>query len=294
MYLKHYHFESAPFENSPDPRFFYASDDHMEALAAIEYTVRMRKGIVLVTGEIGAGKTTVSHTLLTRISDSSDVCHIHQGADTRIQLIKQICQTLGLDFKDNPDRCDYLDALKEELLIKHAEGRSVVVIVDEAQALPIEVLDEIRLLSNIETTSVKLLQFVLIGQPELRELLHNPMLQSLCQRIVMAHHLTIMSPLDMRSYIAHRLTVAAGKQSAKISITSEAMAAVYQHTHGVPRLVNTLLDSALLMGYASGIYIIDHHLVNSVARNAFSHFYSNHQTELSESKQNAFVLNQAA
>lgn len=266
MYYEHYQLKLGPFDNSPDPRFFFASEDHTEAMAAIEYTVRMRKGMVLVSGGIGTGKTTISQTIKTRLSDAVDAITLHQGIDTPIQLIKQLCRSLNVVVGSNDDRSDLLAGLQDQLLARQGSGKPVVVIVDEAQAMSIEVLDEIRLLSNIETTTDKLLQFILIGQPEIRTILQRQELAPLRQRIVLAHHLSALSLKDVKAYVNHRIRVAGDGNMVKLTVTDSAYAVIYEYTRGIPRLINCLMDGALLIGYARGTHEIHDGIVKTVIR----------------------------
>lgn len=266
MYYEHYQLKYGPFDNSPDPRFFYASEDHTEAMAAIEYTVRMRKGMVLVSGDIGTGKTTISQTIKARLSDTVETVTLHQGIDSPIQLIKQLCRALNVVVGSEDDRSDLLAGLQDQLLARKGSGKPVVVIVDEAQALSIAVLDEIRLLSNIETTTDKLLQFIMIGQPEIRTILQRKELAPLRQRIVLAHHLSALSLSDVRDYVNHRIRVAAEGRAANVTITNAAYAVIYEYTRGIPRLINCLMDGAMLIGYARGTHEIHDGIVKTVIR----------------------------
>ncbi|MEM6505367.1 MAG: AAA family ATPase, partial [Planctomycetota bacterium] len=165
MYESYYHLATAPFENTPDPRFFFASEQHSEALAAIEYTIRMRKGIVLITGPIGAGKTTVSRAMLRRCGESSTVIQLAHGHRTADELITHMLHRLGLPDATNGSHAQRLERLEQHLLHCAASGKPVVLFVDEAQTLSDAALEELRLISNFDTEQTKLLQLVLIGQP---------------------------------------------------------------------------------------------------------------------------------
>ena len=267
MYCEFYRLQMMPFENTPDPRFFFASEDHREALASIEYTIRMRKGMVLISGEIGSGKTTVSYALQHSVGDAAHVALIRQGLNTGRQLLKQICKAMALPVSGKSDRTEMIDAIEEALLEPHNAGKPVVLVIDEAQMHSTAVMHEIRMLSNLETPTRKLIQIVLIGQPEIRKMMEKPALDALRQRIVLCHHLQPMSQSDTGRYIEHRLNVAAAPGEPDVRFDEAAVDAIYQFTGGVPRLINVVADNCLLVSYVRSARWIDASIVQTVTEN---------------------------
>lgn len=248
MYTQHFHFERPPFENTPDPRSFFASEQHREALAAIEYCVRMRKGYVLVTGHIGSGKTTVGRTMLDRCSGSAKIVGVMHGHDSPLELLKQILSGLGARYEPTDDRPRLLQRLQHRLRLWAVQQRPVVIYIDEAQTLSDAALEELRLLSNLDTDTQKLIQVVLIGQPELRQRIRSPRFSALRQRIALAKELRPLSRADTGLYIAHRLR-AASIDPAKpdVSFTPLAVDQIHAFTGGTPRLINFTCDNCLLL-----------------------------------------------
>lgn len=249
MYETYYHLAAAPFENTPDPRFFFASDQHNEALAAIEYTIRMRKGIVLITGQIGAGKTTVSRAMLRRCGESATVIQLAHGHRTADELITHMLHRLGLSDAERGSHAHRLERLEQHLLHCAAAGRPVVLFVDEAQTLSDAALEELRLISNFDTEQTKLLQLVLIGQPELRERLNQESLAPLRQRIIIARKLRPLNVNEVARYIDHRLRVASeDPDQVRVRFDPKAVQRIAAFTGGVPRLINAVCDHCLLLG----------------------------------------------
>ena len=206
MYETFYQFKRLPFENTPDPKFFFETEQYREALAAVEYVVRMRKGFVLVTGDAGTGKTTVGRTMCQRCEDAT-VVHVLPGHTDRSHLFRQILQSLDLDVKRDDDRASMISRLRQHLIAQSEKDRTVILLVDEAQAAPDEVLEELRLLSSLDTASQKLVQVVLLGRPELRSRIVRPQL-ALGDRIALAKRLGALTRGQTRAYIDHRLSVA--------------------------------------------------------------------------------------
>ncbi len=264
MYRKHYHLKLLPFENTPDARFLYTSEDHKEALAGIEYTIRMRKGLVMVSGEIGAGKTIITHVLKKRIGDAAHCILLRQGHTDPIEFLRYVCRSLQINVRPNADRGEMLELVEDVLVRYHSIGKPVVLIFDEAQMLSKPVLHEIRMISNIETETSKLIQMVLMGQPELQGVLQEPEMAPLRQRIALSHHLRGMSLQDTGKYIAHRLKVASGGRNSEIEFMQPAVHAIHQFTRGIPRLVNFVADNCLLVGYVKSVSIIDAGIVRHV------------------------------
>ena len=248
MYLGFFGLNEKPFAITPDPRYLYLSERHAEALAHLLYGVNESGGFIQLTGEVGTGKTTVVRTLLSRVPHHADVAVILNPRMTPIEFLLTICEELGLDLADT-DRDSVkqmVDALNRRLLAAHAEGRRVIVIVDEAQNLSTEVLEQVRLLTNLETPTQKLLQIILIGQPELRELLDRTELRQLAQRITGRYHLEPLSPEETQGYVRHRLRVAG---AAEEIFAPSALAEVHRVSAGIPRVINVTCDRALLGAY---------------------------------------------
>jgi general secretion pathway protein A len=251
MYNDFYRFRESPFNITPDPRFLFFSDKHREAFNHILFGIRERKGFIQITGEVGAGKTTVCRAILGELSSQFRTALILNPLLTSAQLVRSILIELGEKPK-KLDRAGYLERLNAYLLDQATQGNDVVLFIDEAQDLSTELLEEVRLLSNLETDQRKLLQIVLIGQPELREKLNNRNLRQLRQRITVRYHLTPLSREETQRYIAHRLRVA-GATDGHPTFTPWAMWAIHRYSRGVPRLINAICDKALLYGFVNGI-----------------------------------------
>jgi general secretion pathway protein A len=248
MYLSFFGLTEKPFAITPDPRYLYLSERHAEALAHLLYGINESGGFIQLTGEVGTGKTTVVRTLLSRVPHHADVAVILNPRVTPVEFLLTICEELGLGISD-ADRDSVkqmVDALNRRLLAAHAEGRRIIVIVDEAQNLSAEVLEQVRLLTNLETPTQKLLQIILIGQPELRELLDRTELRQLAQRITGRYHLEPLSREETQGYVRHRLRVAG---SGEEIFTPSALAEVHRVSQGIPRVINVSCDRALLGAY---------------------------------------------
>lgn len=246
MYTNYFGLTEAPFSIAPDPRFLYLSDQHREALAHLLYGVNSNGGFVLLTGEVGTGKTTVSRCLLEQMPENAEVAYILNPKYSVMGLLSAICDDLGIDYSPSSEMKDYVDALNEHLLENHRNNRQTVLIIDEAQNLSADVLETIRLLTNLETTTRKLLQVILIGQPELLAMLERPELRQLNQRITARYHLRTLRQEELAGYIAHRLSVAGVECRL---FPEETIRHLYRLTNGVPRLVNIVCDRALLGTY---------------------------------------------
>lgn len=252
MYEQYYNFETLPFECTANPRFFFASEHHREALAAIEYTIRMRKGIVMVTGAIGSGKTTVGRTMLQRCADQATIVQILHGPNKGHELIKHVLRTLNISYKKVDDHTEMLEKLELHLRDSAHRGKPVVLFVDEAQTLSDEALEELRLISNFDSDTQKLLQLVLIGQPELRDRIREPQMAPLRQRIVMAKVLQPLTLHETAGYILHRL-VASSRDPRSLGVTfaADAIETLYARSRGIPRLINVICDNCLLLGFVN-------------------------------------------
>jgi general secretion pathway protein A len=267
MYCPFHGLKTQPFELTPDPRFFFAGEDHRESLAGIEYAVRMRKGMVLITGECGAGKTTVGQTLIQRLGDAASVVLVRNAPENAKALLRSVCRGLGMEAPTGAERGDLFDAIEAELLVRHRAGRAVVLIVDEAQMLAPAVLEEIRLLSNIETPTAKLMQIMLLGSTELEAALAGPALQGLRQRIVVAHRLRSLSPQEVDRYLMHRLKVASAPAPVQVRFEEAAIAGIYAATGGLPRMINVVADNCLLVAFVRSTHVIDRSIVDAVTSN---------------------------
>jgi general secretion pathway protein A len=272
MYASFFGLKHEPFSIAPDPRYLFMSERHREALAHLLYGVKGGAGgFVLLTGEIGAGKTTVCRCLLEQIPKRCNVAYIFNPKLTALELLKTVCDEFHVPYHHEgpgtPTVKDYLDPLNEFLLKTHAVGLNNVLIIDEAQNLGIGVLEQLRLLTNLETNQRKLLQIVLIGQPELRTMLGQPELEQLAQRVIARYHLGALTEAETVKYLRHRLGVA-GLTGAN-PFTRRAMQRIHLRSRGVPRRINLLADRALLGAYADGLARVDHRIVDKAAAEVF-------------------------
>ncbi len=268
MYAPHFGLEREPFSIAPDPRFLFMSERHREALAHLLYGVGGGGGFVLLTGEIGAGKTTVGRCFLEQVPAHCLVAYVFNPKLSVAELLQTVCAEFGIAAPADPGSLKaHVDALNRFLLEAHAQGRQALLVIDEAQSLSAEVLEQLRLLTNLETAERKLLQIVLIGQPELRSMLAQPGLEQLAQRVIARYHLGALSHAETEQYLAHRLTVA-GRRGG-MPFDSAARYAIHQLTGGVPRRINLLADRALLGAYAEGRPRVGRRTVERAAREVF-------------------------
>ncbi|TAN61925.1 DUF2075 domain-containing protein [bacterium] len=246
MYEKFYGLTEKPFNTTPDSKFFFPSAKHTEALSSLLYAITERRGFVVITGEIGAGKTTVTRTLLNKLDIATKVALITNTHLTPKELIVQILEELEIEYKPGGKQ-KLLSQLNAYLVRQLANDVNVVIIIDEAQNLAPKVLEEVRMLSNLETEKEKLVQIILVGQPQLKEKLNNPKLEQFKQRIALYYHLAPLSRQETDEYVRHRIKLAGAGQNEVF--TSDAIDMLYSHSRGVPRIINLLCDSALLSGY---------------------------------------------
>ena len=249
MYTDFYGFNEHPFNITPDPRFLYLTEAHSEALASLLYAIRERKGFVALTGEVGTGKTTLLHRLIDSLDVEVKVAYVFHTRLTFKQLLRRICEELTIPA-DGDDAVGIINRLNRYLIDRAVSGQTVALIIDEAQELSEEVLEDIRLLSNLETRSAKLLQIVLCGQPELEAKLNLNRLRQLRQRIGILPRIRPLTEHECWEYVGHRLRVAGG--NAAELFTAEAMSLLCEHSGRIPRVINLICDDALLIGYASG------------------------------------------
>lgn len=247
MYLNYFGLNDNPFSIAPNPDYLYMSPRHKEALAHLTFGLRESGGFVMLTGEVGTGKTTVSRKLLQQLSDNTQVAMILNPTLSAIELLATVCDELGISY--DPDKASlkyFTDQILSRLARNHQSGMNTVLLIDEAQHLMPEVLEQLRLLTNLETNREKLLKVVLIGQPELQQLLKRNELRQLAQRITARYHLLPLTAPEVSAYMAHRLDVAQGD----ISIFSPAaVRTVHRITAGIPRVINLLCDRALTLSF---------------------------------------------
>ena len=261
MYTNFFGFTCKPFQLTPDPEFLFMSRVHKRALTYLKYGVADNSGFILITGEIGTGKTTVIRSMIKNISQEIKIARINNTKVNSTQLISMINEDFGVDTKGD-DKTQMLSKLTNFLINQYAQGGRSMIIIDEAQNLTPGLLEEIRLLSNLETDKAKLLQIILIGQPELNAVLARPELEQLRQRIAVHTHISPLSRDETETYILHRLRVA-GNENA-VTFQDGVMDAVYAFTSGIPRLINITCDFLLLAAFADGITNIDRELVSEI------------------------------
>ncbi len=249
MYLQYFGLQEAPFSIAVNPRYLFMSPRHRDALAHLLYGVGSGGGFILLTGEVGTGKTTINRCLLEQLPPATDVAIVLNPALNAQELLATVCDELGIAYEGTqPSLKTLTDSLHAFLLKNHAQGRKTVLLIDEAQHLDFDVLEQIRLLTNLETHSEKLLQIVLIGQPELAQLLQRPELRQLNQRITARYTLAALNPAETAAYIRHRLQVA-GLPAGRELFPPEVVRGIHRATRGIPRLINVLCDRILLGTY---------------------------------------------
>jgi general secretion pathway protein A len=263
MYLKHFNLTDRPFAITPDPRFLYLSARHREALAHLLYGLGEGGGFVQLTGEVGTGKTTICRCLLEHIPDNVDLALVLNPKVTAYELIATVCDELGIDYPtENSSIKTLTDVLNRYLLEAYAQGRRTVLIIDEAQNLSADVLEQVRLLTNLETATQKLLQIILIGQPELRTLLAREDMRQLAQRVTARYHLEPISLEETGAYIRHRLQICGTSQPL---FSRRAIDRIQRLSGGIPRLINVLCDRAMLGAYVEGKSQVDTKVVRKAA-----------------------------
>jgi general secretion pathway protein A len=264
MYLEHFNLTAQPFSIAPNPRFVYLSAQHREALAHLLYGIQTGGGFVALTGEVGTGKTTLCRCLLEQLPDDVDIALIFNPRLSHRELLATICDELHI-ANPGPRASNkaLIDLLNHHLLETHARGRRTVLLIDEAQNLRHDVLEQVRLLTNLETNEAKLLQIILVGQPELRDMLATSELRQLSQRITARYHLGPLSQTETRAYIEHRLSVSGGRSSI---FSATAMSRIHGLSKGIPRLINLICDRSLLGAYALGRIDVTPAVVNKAAR----------------------------
>lgn len=263
MYLSYFGLQEKPFSISPNPHYLFLSERHKEALAHLTYGLGEDGGFVLLTGEVGTGKTTITRSMLERLPENTQVAMIHNPALSELELLASICDELQITYDaKNATLKSLTDVIKKHLEFNNKAGGHTILIIDEAQLLAPDVLEQLRLLTNIETDHKKLLQIVLVGQPELQQLLKRNELRQLAQRITARYHLLALTPGQTIAYIQHRLHIAGCD---KKIFSMEAMQMVHQLTGGVPRLMNLVCERALVGAFSKQQEIVGSDIVKQAA-----------------------------
>ena len=267
MYNEYFGFKESPFSIAPDPRYLYMTPQHREALAHLVYGLNSEGGCILLTGEVGTGKTTVCRCLLEQIPEQARVALVLNPRVSAIELLETICDELKIDYPEEGNTVKtYIDRINRFLIEANARNEKTVLIIDEAQNLDSSVLEQLRLLTNLETNQRKLLQIIILGQPELLDILARPEMRQLAQRITARFHLNALSYDEVRAYIAHRLAIA----GQNVQLFPEAvLRRLFRLSKGIPRLINILCDRALLGCYVQNIYNVDTRTLNTAAKEVF-------------------------
>lgn len=260
MYAAYFGLKENPFSLSPEPRYLFLSGQHRDALNCLIYGIKEKKGFVLLSGDIGMGKTTICRSLLASLDHSVETALIFNTAISDMDLLETILGEYGVDIRgETKTKKNYIDILNDFLLKNFAAGKTTVLLIDEAQNLSHGVLEQIRMLSNLETETEKLIQIILIGQPEINHNLMIPALRQLNERITVRYDLKPLSPPEVREYIRHRLAVAEGP--GRLKFTRGALSLIYNFSEGIPRRINALCDRALLIAYTKNMTTIDRKIV---------------------------------
>jgi len=262
MYLEFYGLKEMPFGLTPDPRYIFKTESHLEVLATVAYAIEHNKGLVVITGEVGTGKTTMLRAALQRLGEEVLSVYVFNPFLTASEFFEQLSDEFELGLKKTASKTELLAALGHTLSLRHSQGLRTVLIVDEAHGLPTELLEEIRLLLNFETNSEKLLQVILSGQPELHDVLNRPALRQLKQRISLRCNVKALSVFEINKFIRFRLKQA-GAQNVNL-FDNGAVALIGSISQGIPRIVNNICDNALLYGYAAGAQVITRDIIGEV------------------------------
>jgi general secretion pathway protein A len=264
MYNKFYQLRESPFEITPDPKFLFLSDNHREALAHLVYAVKEKKGFTVLTGEVGTGKTTLIHSLLSQLNGHTRAAFLFNPNLNTLDFLEYICEDLGLKGHRR-SKGRYIADLYQLLLDYYSQGVNVLLIIDEAQRLRPELLEEVRLLTNLETPKGKLLQVILVGQPELSDTLDRHEFRQLRQRISLRYHINTLSASDTQKYIEKRMEIS-GTPFPNV-FSPKALNKIFKYSKGIPRLINVVCDRALLMGYTLDQKIIGEKVIKGVIDN---------------------------
>lgn len=265
MYAQFFGLKETPFNLTPDSKYFFLSPQHREALNYLLYGIHERKGFIVLTGGIGTGKTTICRALLAQLDASVDTALIFNSFMSDLEILETTCREFRISGGRRKGTIkSYIDDLNEFLLANFAAGRISVLVIDEAQNLSLGALEQIRMISNLETEREKLIQIVLIGQPELRDILASPSLKQLNERITVRYDLEPLRPGDIRQYISHRMTVAGGNGNLKFS--DGAHRQIYRRSKGIPRRINAICDRALLIAYTKNKTTVERKTITSAVR----------------------------
>ena len=282
MYTEYYGLIRQPFEMSPDPSFLFLGEAHREGLATLVYAVNSGKGFVMLTGEVGTGKTTLLHALLSQVDSSTNIALIFNPRLDTLGFFRMLFEELGVGPPCD-SKAEYLLALNQYLIQKLAANERVLLIIDEAQTLSAEMLEEVRLLSNLETPTSKLIQTILVGQPELQALLDQPELRQLRQRIALRHHLRPFNESEVREYVQERLAKAG--YTGRGLFDKKAMRELFRVTEGTPRTINNVCDGALMLGYARQDGVLGRAAIREVADGlGLRTNHDNHEIESGQSQ----------
>ncbi len=263
MYTKHFGLTEEPFSIAANPRFLYMSASHREALGHLLYGIGSDSGFVLLTGEVGTGKTTVCRCLLQQLPENTEVAYILNPKVSAIEMLGGICDEIGVAYPASSNSIkELVDAINRHLLRRHADGKQTVVIIDEAQNLSFDVLEQLRLLTNLETDERKLLRIILIGQPELASMLASPELKQVEQRITARYYLKPLQRSEIGAYVSHRLAVAGRR---KVIFPPRILPKLYAKTRGIPRLINVICDRAMLGAYVNSQTRVNSQVLNKAA-----------------------------
>lgn len=267
MYTEFYKLKESPFNTTADPDFFFSSKTHAEAVANLIYGIEQRKGVLVVTGEIGTGKTTLCRKIFKLSTKRIKFALILNPRCSELELLQMIVHDLGIQTKSK-NKYTLIQMLNKFLLEESAQGNNIVVVIDEAQHLSVKQLEQVRLLSNLETEKDKLLQIVLVGQPELLKKLQMPVLRQLRQRVVVHFHVQPLEREDVKKYIHHRIgkAVEDSSRARKVVFTDKAIDKIYTHTKGSPRSINILCDRALLAGFVAETHSIDDGIIENCVK----------------------------
>lgn len=284
MYKKYFSFKCKPFELIPNPDFLYPSSTHKKAITYLDYGIKEKSGFILITGEIGSGKTTIIRNLIKNLNGTINVSKINNTKVTSEQLISMVNEDFGLDIKGK-NKIDLLSDLNEFLIDQYSNKFQPVLLIDEAQNLSPDLLEEIRLLSNLETDRAKLLQIILIGQPELRRTLMMPEMMQLRQRININYHISPLTIDETEKYIKHRLNVAGNPHA--INFQGDMINRIYKFSNGIPRLINILCDFALLTAFVEGEKEVNNEVVKQVIKDLEAYNYWTEAKDNTQSENNS-------
>lgn len=262
MYTEFYHFKEKPFSLLPDPGFLYMSKKHREALSMLEYGIMNQAGFTIVTGEIGAGKTTLLRQLLEQMDEDITVGLVSNTHHSFGEMLQWVLLSFDLEYR-NKEKVEMFHILSDFLIDEYAKGHRTVLIIDEAQNMSLEGLEELRMLSNINANKDQIIQLVLVGQPGLKDMLRKPELTQFAQRIAVEYHLNTLSLQETWKYIKHRISVAGGDPDL---FDTAACAAIHYYTNGTPRLINVLCDTALVCGFADQVKEINADLIHEIVK----------------------------